>query len=96
MSGMGKMCRNTGNDRMERKMGDTIAAISTGSQVSAIGIVRVSGELSISLAERLFTPYTGKGMQSQPDRKLVFGELRDTEGTLLEICMCTVSRGPNS
>ena len=96
MSGMGKTCRNTGNDRMERKMGDTIAAISTGSQVSAIGIVRVSGELSISLAERLFTPYTGKGMQSQPDRKLVFGELRDTEGTLLDICMCTVSRGPNS
>ena len=77
-------------------MGDTIAAISTGSQVSAIGIVRVSGEKSVLLADRLFTPYAGAGMQAQPDRKLVYGELRDTEGALLDICMCTVSRAPNS
>ena len=35
-------------------------------------------------------------MQTQPDRKLVYGELRDTEGALLDICMCTVSRAPNS
>ena len=77
-------------------MGDTIAAISTGNQVSAIGIVRVSGEKSVLLADRLFTPYAGAGMQAQPDRKLVYGELRDTEGALLDICMCTVSRAPNS
>ena len=77
-------------------MGDTIAAVSTGNQVSAIGIVRVSGENSVLLAERLFTPYAGGGMRNQPDRKLVYGELRDTEGALLDICMCTVSRGPNS
>ena len=77
-------------------MGDTIAAISTGNQVSAIGIVRVSGEKSVLLADRLFTPYAGAGMQTQPDRKLVYGVLRDTEGALLDICMCTVSRAPNS
>ncbi|MBP5743987.1 MAG: tRNA uridine-5-carboxymethylaminomethyl(34) synthesis GTPase MnmE, partial [Oscillospiraceae bacterium] len=77
-------------------MGNTIAAVSTGNQVSAIGIVRVSGENSVLLAERLFTPYAGGGMRSQPDRKLVYGELRDTEGALLDVCMCTVSRGPNS
>ena len=77
-------------------MGDTIAAISTGNQVSAIGIVRVSGEKSVLLADRLFTPYAGAGMQAQPDRKLVYGVLRDTEGALLDICMCTVSRAPNS
>ena len=77
-------------------MGDTIAAISTGNQVSAIGIVRVSGEKSVLLADRLFTPYAGTGMQAQPDRKLVYGELRDTEGDVLDICMCTVSRAPNS
>ena len=77
-------------------MGDTIAAISTGNQVSAIGIVRVSGEKSVLLADRLFTPYAGAGMRAQPDRKLVYGELRDTQGALLDICMCTVSRAPNS
>ena len=77
-------------------MRDTIAAISTGGQVSAIGIVRVSGEKSIALADRLFIPYAGGGMGTQPDRKLVYGELRDREGNLLDLCMCTVSRGPNS
>ena len=77
-------------------MGETIAAVSTGNQVSAIGIVRVSGERSIELAERLFTPFAGGAMYSQPNRKLVYGELRDTRGALLDICMCTVSRRPNS
>ncbi len=77
-------------------MSDTIAAVSTGGQVSAIGIVRLSGEKSISIAERLFTPRSGGGMRTQPDRKLVFGELRDRNGNLLDICMCTVSRAPNS
>ena len=77
-------------------MRDTIAAISTGGQVSAIGIVRVSGEKSIALADRLFIPSAGGGMGTQPDRKLVYGELRGREGNLLDLCMCTVSRGPNS
>ena len=77
-------------------MGDTIAAVSTGGQVSAIGIVRISGEMSIPLADRLFTPYAGGGMRTQPDRKLVFGMLRDRAGSLLDVCLCTVSRGPNS
>ena len=77
-------------------MGDTIAAISTGGQVSAIGIVRLSGEQSIPLAERLFTPFTGGAMGSRPDRRLVFGALRDHTGALMDICLCTVSRGPDS
>ena len=77
-------------------MGDTIAAVSTGTQVSAIGIVRVSGEQSIPLAKSLFTPFTGGEMDEQPDRKLVYGELRDHSGMLLDLCMCTVSHGPNS
>lgn len=35
-------------------------------------------------------------MRTQPDRKLVFGMLRDRAGSLLDVCLCTVSRGPNS
>ena len=77
-------------------MADTIAAIGTGMQVSAIGIVRLSGERAIDIMDRLFAPYGGKKMSSQPDRKLVFGELRDENGETLDICLCTVSRAPNS
>lgn len=77
-------------------MGDTIAAIASGHQVAAIGIVRMSGEQSIAYADRLFTPSFGGRLSEQKDRKLVFGELRDTEGQLLDLCLCTVSRAPQS
>ena len=77
-------------------MRDTIAAIASGHQVAAIGIVRMSGEDSIAFADRLFTPSFGGRLLTQPDRKLVFGELRDTEGRLLDLCLCTVSRAPAS
>ena len=77
-------------------MEDTIAAVSTGNQVCAIGIVRISGENSIKLADRVFQPRAGGPMSCQPDRKLVYGELRDSTGDLLDVCLCTVSHGPNS
>lgn len=35
-------------------------------------------------------------MSQQPDRKLVYGELRDRAGELLDLCLCTVSRAPSS
>lgn len=77
-------------------MSETIAAISTGMQVSAIGIVRLSGDDAIDIIDKLFFPTGGKKMSEQPDRKLVYGELRDVMGAALDICLCTVSRAPNS
>ena len=77
-------------------MSDTIAAIATGQQVAAIGIVRMSGDRAIDYAEALFRPYTGGTLHEQKDRKLVFGELHGNSGELLDICLCTISRGPNS
>ena len=75
---------------------DTIAAIATGGIVSAIGIVRVSGPASIGLMDALFRPADGKPMSAHADRTLVYGSLLDREGEVLDICLCTVSRAPNS
>lgn len=77
-------------------MADTIAAIASGQQVAAIGIVRMSGEQSIEIAEQLFRPYVGGSLKNQGDRKLVYGELKSGCGDLLDICLCTVSHGPQS
>ena len=77
-------------------MSDTIAAIATGGQVAAIGIVRLSGPESIPLADRLFRPFAGPAMSAQEDRKLVYGNLYCRDGSLLDVCLCTVSRGPRS
>ena len=77
-------------------MSDTIAAIATGAQVAAIGIVRLSGPEAVSLADRLFHPAFGGSMAAAEDRRLVYGRLTDRRGELLDLCLCTVSRGPNS
>ena len=77
-------------------MTDTIAAISTGSRLAAIGIIRLSGPEAIPIAEAVFTPEKGPGMSARPDRMLVYGALHDRSGAVIDRCLCTVSRGPRS
>lgn len=77
-------------------MSDTIAAVSTGMQVSAIGILRLSGDKAINIVDKLFIPRSGKKMSESEDRKLVFGSLCDLDGQTLDICLCTISRSPHS
>lgn len=75
---------------------DTIAAIATGAQVAAIGIIRLSGDRAIELADRLFHPASGRSLLEYEDRKLVYGRLCTAGGELLDLCLCTISHGPNS
>ena len=77
-------------------MPDTIAAVATGAQVAAIGIVRLSGPGAHVIADALFRPASGKRMGTYEDRKLVYGGLYGADGALLDLCMCTLSHGPNS
>ena len=77
-------------------MADTIAAIATGSQVTAIGIVRLSGDSALAIADALFAPLSGRSMADSAPRTLVYGRLHDREGALLDLCLCTVSRAPHS
>ena len=75
---------------------DTIAAVSTGNCLSAIGILRLSGPDTLTVMDKVFRPSFGGPMSSRPDRKLVYGQLLDAEGRTLDLCLATVSRGPNS
>ena len=77
-------------------MSEAIAAVATGGQLAAIGIVRMSGDGVIDLAERLFRPLRGPALSAQPDRKLCYGRLCRRDGSLLDLCLATVSRGPDS
>ena len=77
-------------------MSDTIAAVATGAQVAAIGILRLSGPKSHAIADTLFRPASGKKMTDYEDRKLVYGGLYASDGALLDLCMCTLSHGPQS
>ena len=77
-------------------MSDTIAAIASGSQLAAIGIVRLSGPEAIAIVDRLFRPFSGSSMAASADRKLIFGNLVSRTGELLDVCLCTISHGPAS
>ena len=77
-------------------MSHTIAAVSTGNQVSAIGILRLSGDDCIAVADIVFTPNNGKTLSAAPDRKLLLGALSDKEGRVIDQCMAVVSRNPHS
>ena len=76
-------------------MSDIIAAVATGWQVSAIGIIRMSGPGCIEVAEKVFTPTFGTFQQIK-DRNLVIGHLRDREDRLIDEVLITVSHAPNS
>ena len=77
-------------------MPDTIAAVATGAQVAAIGILRLSGPRSHEIVNTLFRPASGKQMLDYEDRKLVYGGLYASDGALLDLCMCTISHAPQS
>ena len=77
-------------------MADTIAAVATGNALSAIGIVRLSGDRAIELASALFRPLNGTDLDRCTDRTLIYGKAADREGNILDLCLCTISHAPNS
>ena len=77
-------------------MTDTIVAIATGGTVSAIGIIRVSGAEAITTAGKVFRAAAGIKLTEAQNRRMYYGELFNTDGDLIDLCMCMVSRGPES
>ena len=77
-------------------MPDTIAAIATGGGVSAIGIIRLSGEDAIKTVSRVFKTQNSTPVEELPDRKLVLGKLYDRKGRVIDSCLLTVSRAPGT
>ena len=77
-------------------MSQIIAAVSTGNKISAIGIIRLSGDGCIAVADRVFTLNNKKSLLDAPDRKLTMGLLHDKNGRVIDQCMAVCSRGPHS
>lgn len=65
-------------------MSDLIAAIATGSIATAIGIVRVSGDGCFAACDRVFRPRNGVPFAQQPSHKMVFGEMLDDSGAVID------------
>jgi tRNA modification GTPase len=52
---------------------DTIAAISTAYGVSGIGIIRISGDEAVNIADKIFKSKQGKNLKELDERKLNYG-----------------------
>ena len=77
-------------------MSDVIAAVSTGNQVSAIGIIRLTGNGCAAIAGKVFTLNNHQPLTDAPDRKLCLGSLQDKAGRVIDSCCAIYSRGPHS
>ena len=77
-------------------MSNIIAAVSTGNQISAIGIIRLSGNGCAAVAGKVFAPISGLPLEQAPNRKLILGTLRDKASRVIDQCMAVYTRGPHS
>ena len=77
-------------------MSQIIAAVSTGMVVSAIGIIRMTGAGCADVADKVFTRMNGKSLAEAPERKLVLGDLHDSQGRIIDQCCAVFTPGPNS
>lgn len=76
-------------------MEQTIAAISTPVGQGAVALLRMSGEDSVDIAEKVFR--SGRGsVTGLPQRVQVLGEVVDTDGTRIDQVLLTVFRAPAS
>ena len=75
---------------------DIIAAISTGNAATAIGVVRISGDGCFALCDRLFRPLYGGALSTQPPRKMIYGDVLDPSGDVLDRVLAVRFPGPNS
>ena len=77
-------------------MSDVIAAVSTGNQVSAIGIIRLTGQGCAQVADKVFTLNNKKPLSDAPDKRLCLGLLHDKQGRVVDNCCAIYSHGPHS
>ena len=77
-------------------MAHVIAAVSTGNQISAIGIIRLSGDGCAQVASKVFTLNDGQPLENAPNRKLMLGNLHDKDGRVIDTCIAVYTRGPHS
>ncbi len=74
---------------------DTIAAIATAPGEGGIGIIRISGEKSLQVANDIFKSISGKKIEEYNTRTLVYGHIVDGDKVIDEVLVAYM-KGPNS
>ena len=68
----------------------TISAIATATGAAGVGIIRISGQNAIEVAQKIFDrPLTG-------DRKIIFGHVKNFSGEVVDEAIVLIMRAPKS
>ena len=77
-------------------MSTVIAAIATPAAVGGLGVIRVSGDGAVAIADRVFRPLNDhRALTSLRGYTAVYGHVADADGDIDE-CVATVFRAPHS
>lgn len=73
----------------------TIAAISTAQGAGGIGIIRISGDKAIEVADKVFVSFSGTKLAELEGYRAAYGNIK-SEGEVLDECVALVFRAPKS
>ena len=74
---------------------DTIAAIATAMSSSGIGIIRISGDESVEIVDRIFSMKNEKKLSDMPTHTIHYGHIIDGDEVIDEV-MVVLMRAPKS
>ena len=75
--------------------GRTVAAISTALGQSALGVIRISGDMAIEVADKVFFPLSGKRLADLKGYTAAYGQVKDGD-SVIDDGVALVFRAPNS
>ena len=77
-------------------MEETISAIATAAGAAGVGIVRLSGENAIDIADKIFFALNGKSLIQAEDRAIIFGHVKNFSGAVVDEAIALIMRAPKS
>ena len=75
---------------------DTISAIATAQGEGGIGIIRISGERAIAVADTVFRAASGRKLANYETQRAVFGHIVEADGEIVDEAMVLLMRAPHS
>lgn len=75
---------------------DIIAAPSTPAGTGGIGIIRISGEGSVALADKIFKSASGKKLSEKKSHTITYGNIVDQNGKKIDEVLVSIMKAPNS
>ncbi|MCI1999433.1 MAG: tRNA uridine-5-carboxymethylaminomethyl(34) synthesis GTPase MnmE [Clostridia bacterium] len=81
---------------MKSYLDDIIAAISTPAGTGGIGIVRMSGDGCIDVADKIFESKTGIRLSDKKSHTITYGKIKAEDGSVIDEVLVSMMKKPNT